>query len=210
MITCLDIHTHHPSPDAIRSCFLSDASEDVPFGFRSVGIHPWHLTESNAEAHLRWLEEAARREGVVAIGECGLDKLRGAPMEIQQDVFRKCADVAERTSLPLIIHAVKSSGELIRLKKELRPRMTWIIHGFRGKKAVAEEYLKHGFHLSFGEKYREEALRCVPTERLFIETDESTSDIGDICRKIAASRGMSAEELAERVGNNVKNIFFKP
>ena len=57
-------------------------------------------------------------------------------------------------------------------KRDLRPSNPWIIHGFRGKAALAEEYLKHGFYLSFGEKYQEAALCRVPADRLFIETDE--------------------------------------
>lgn len=51
---------------------------------------------------------------------------------------------------PLVIHLVKAVDELLKVKRDLRPSNPWIIHGFRGKAALAEEYLKHGFYLSFG------------------------------------------------------------
>lgn len=165
----------------------------------SVGIHPWYLTEKNAEEQYAWLEEVVHRPGVVAIGECGLDKLRGAPLSLQQEAFKRCVVLAEQVSLPLIIHAVKCTQELICLKKELRPTLPWIIHGFRGRKEVAQEYLKHGFYLSFGEHYREEALRIVPFHRLFLETDESLLPIEAIYRKVAFTLDMTVEELGEKI-----------
>ena len=74
---------------------------------------------------------------------------------------------------PLVIHLVKAMSELLKLKQQIKPANPWIIHGFRGKAALAEECLRHGFYLSFGEKYQEEALRITPAGRLFLETDES-------------------------------------
>ena len=190
-MTYFDIHTHH----------------DVADAFCLVGIHPWYLTEENVTAQLEWLSEAVRQPGVVAVGECGLDKLKGPSLDIQQDVFRLCAELSERMSLPLIIHAVKCTDELLRIRKELRPRMPWVIHGFRGRREVAEVLLKQGFYLSFGEKYREDALRAVPLERLFIETDESARSIESIYRGIAESLGIAVEELAEKMERNVRETF---
>ena len=46
-------------------------------------------------------------------------------------------------------------SELLKLKQQIKPANPWIIHGFRGKAALAEECLRHGFYLSFGEKYQD-------------------------------------------------------
>lgn len=206
-----DIHTHQrpqQATETVFSCFKEDyplPGEIVRF---SVGIHPWHLTESNADEHWQWLIEVANRPQVVAIGECGLDKLKGPSLALQMDVFKRCALFAEERSLPLIIHAVKCSNELIRLKKELRPVQPWIIHGFRGKKEVAQEYLKHGFYLSFGEHYQEESMRTVPLDKLFLETDESSLTIESIYQKAAHTLGMSVEELALQISKNRQKLIL--
>ena len=138
--------------------------------FLSVGIHPWYLTDDDAENQLELLRKAIENKQVLAIGECGLDKLKGPSMELQKVVFKEQMAMAEEHGLPLVIHCVKASNELVQLKRQTHPDQPWIIHGFRGKEALAKEFIQHGFYLSFGACYQEEALRSVPVERLFIET----------------------------------------
>lgn len=208
----LDIHTHHQLQSGETS-FFSCPMKDWPLIkgnlHYSLEIHPWYLTEENAEKQCTWLMKTFSQSGVIAIGECGLDKLRGASFSLQLEVFKQCATLAERASLPLIIHAVKCTQELIHFQKELRPSTPWIIHGFRGRKEVAQEYLKHGFYLSFGEYYQEEALRIVPLDRLFLETDESTLSIASIYQKAAGTLEMEVDELAHQMTNNYRRIWKK-
>jgi TatD DNase family protein len=145
----------------------------------------------------------------VAIGECGLDKLKGPSMELQKVVFKVQMAMAEEHGLPLVIHCVKASNELVQFKRQTHPDQPWIIHGFRGKEALVKEFIQHGFYLSFGACYQEEALRSVPVERLFIETDESELSIEDIYLRVAQSRGMDLKELTESIKKNVERVFFK-
>ena len=175
----------------------------------SVGIHPWYLADNDAENQLESLRKAIGNRQVVAIGECGLDKLKGPSMELQASVFRKEIALAEEHNLPMVIHCVKAYNELVQIKKSTHPQQPWIIHGFRGKEALAKEFIQHGFYLSFGACYQEEALRSVPVERLFIETDESELSIEDIYLRIAQSRGMDLKELTESIKKNVERVFFK-
>ena len=176
----------------------------------SVGIHPWSLTLNNVDALLDVLYKTLKDKRVVALGEAGLDKLKGVGIEAQIAVFRREVTISEELKLPMVIHCVKAFNELIELKKVLRPRQPWIIHGFRGKKNMAVELLRHGFYLSFGSHFQEEAVRVVPFEHLFVETDESQECIEMIYRRIAEVKGISPEELAEVINKNVSEIFFKP
>ena len=130
-------------------------------------------------------------------------------MELQKVVFKEQMAMAEEHGLPLVIHCVKASNELVQLKRQTHPDQPWIIHGFRGKEALAKEFIQHGFYLSFGACYQEEALRSVPVERLFIETDESELSIEDIYLRVAQSRGMDLKELTESIKKNVERVFFK-
>ena len=177
-------------------------------GIISVGIHPWHLTEKNADEQLRWLKKMVKQPGVVAIGECGMDKLRSISMDKQIKIFRECIMLSEETSLPVIIHAVKCTEELIRIKKDMKPQMPWIIHGFRGKASVAKSLLDQGFYLSFGEHYQEESLRHTPLDRLFLETDESLLPIEDIYQKAARDYGVTMEIFMGSIISNAKKFLF--
>ena len=141
------------------------------------------------------------------MGECGLDKLRGASMDLQREVFRKCVELSEQRALPLIVHAVKCTDELIRMKKEINPRMPWILHGFRGRKELAMQYIDKGFYLSFGEKFDEESLRHTPVDRLFFETDDSKASIEMIYQKASEIYGLSVEILMLHTTTNAKKVL---
>ena len=210
---CFDIHTHHIplSPEyVIRSIAVGRDVMDAHAVHLSVGIHPWFLTEDNVDQLLFTLRQSLGDERVVALGEAGLDKLRGEAMTIQTTVFRQEVALAEKQGLPMIIHCVKAYNELMQLKKELHPRRPWIIHGFRGKKNVAVDLLRQGCYLSFGTRFQEEAVRAVPLERIFVETDDSSENVGEICRRIAEAKGITSEDLVEAINKNVCEVFFKP
>lgn len=212
MIIPVDIHTHHQPQvpgNAIVNCFPETFVPQVE-GWYSVGIHPWYITSSTVSLHdrKRCFEELLHHPQILAIGEAGLDKLAEASLPLQIEVFEYQARLAEETDKPLVIHLVKAVDELLKLKQKIRPMKPWIIHGFRGKATLAEEYLRHGFHLSFGEKYQEEALRIVPLDKLFLETDESTTSIDVLYERAAMIREIPLEELRETVRKNVEEIFF--
>lgn len=203
IMTLLDIHTHQLSSTSgkvIINCYPEDFSP-CNNEIYSVGIHPWKAGNAS-DALFSKLSEYAHHEQVVAIGEAGIDKLTDTPLSIQIDVFKKQALLAETVKKPLIIHAVKAMDELVKLKREINPKQPWIIHGFRGKKEVADVFLKHGFYLSFGEYFHPKTVQSIPIERLFIESDESTLSIEEIYQKIADTRGEKIENLIENVKNN--------
>ena len=211
MTEFFNIHTHsliHPETE-----ILSLSPEACPIPPRaiqaSVGIHPWELTEENASMLWKRLQEQITDSRIVAIGECGLDKLKGPSLELQTALFKQEALLAEERSLPLIIHCVKAYNELIQLKKEIRPNQPWIIHGFRGKEALATDCIRHGVYLSIGAHFQENTIKAIPLDRLFIETDESKESIGSIYQRIAETQGISLQKLTASINKNVREVFFK-
>ena len=210
-----NIHTHHvpATPDVVAIVNTLIGVDSVPDAvsdplplFRSVGIHPCYIY--NVEEQLAELRRQAVQPRVVAIGETGLDKRAATPLTQQMELFRASADLSEKHNLPLIIHCVKAWDELIALRRTLRPRRTWIIHGFRGKAAVAQMFLQHGFYLSYGEKYQPESLWTTPVERLLLETDESTVPIETLYEQAATLRHIPLNELTETIGQNIRHLFF--
>ncbi len=169
-----NIHAHEPSlalrGDTVVSIRPGDTVEQG--GTYSVGIHPWDTSEP---LRLRTLVELCRQAAlpqVVAIGECGYDRLRGGDMSRQRAVFELQARLAERLGKPLIIHCVKAFDELLASRRRLRPRQEWIIHGFRGKPEQARQLLAAGFSLSLGLKYNPDTEKIIPGGRLYRETDQ--------------------------------------
>jgi TatD DNase family protein len=119
----------------------------------TYGIHPWFLEEGTHEEQLERVEKVTAQPEVIAIGEAGYDKLRGASPELQQSVFEKQVLISEKLQKPLIIHCVRAWDELLASHRRLRPAMKWMIHGYRGKKKQAEQLLSKGFWLSVWFEY---------------------------------------------------------
>ncbi len=210
----LDIHTHHLTdcPDnVLLNCCMEDQNKPdfLWASHLSISIHPWYLTEENLPAQLKWATETvASNPHVLAIGEAGLDKCCPVSYDLQQKAFLQAIRLSEQHHLPLIIHTVRTSNEIITLRRETSARQPWIIHGFRGKKELAISYLRHGFYLSFGEKYQEQALAGTPLDRLLLETDTSQVPIRTLMEKAALLHGMSTQALCDEINGNTNRLFF--
>ena len=144
----------------------------------------------------------------LAIGEAGLDKLCPTPFELQLKVFQEVIRIAEKSQRPLIIHSVRTSNELIALKKEFNPIQPWIIHGFRGKKELAQSLIRQGFYLSFGAKYNTEALQCTPTDRILIETDEENLPVQVLYSQAASILHTTEKSLTNTIQETINRLFF--
>ncbi len=207
----LDIHTHRAPENpyqAIRSCRPEEFSPDAE-GYFSIGLHPWYLSDEHIKEADRW-KELIFLPQVRAVGEAGLDKLTDTPFPLQQEFLIRQIGWAEESGKPLILHAVRTTAELIALKRQYTPSVPWIIHGFRGKRELAREYIRHGFYLSFGATYQEDALRDVPMERLFLETDESFEDIHELYQRASQIKKMSVADFTGNILRNIDSVFEIP
>ena len=197
-----DIHTHNSLTDGEHTIYNRNRYiEDRKI---SIGIHPWDINDG-WEEHFAAIRSEAYKDNVCTIGECGIDKLRShTTIETQLKVFKAHALLAEEVQKPLIIHCVKGLDEITAIHKEIAPKQAWIIHGFRGKPQQAEQLVKNGFYISFGEMFNAESLKTTPKERLFIESDESQTGINEIYRRIAETLDCTIEELATTIMQNVE------
>lgn len=191
----IDFHSHNLlSTDAIVSVGPMMVDESIAVNREvtlSVGIHPWETDRADRSGLVESLYREARRPNVAAIGEAGLDKLRGGSMEKQLELFERHVELSERVGKPLIIHCVKAWEELLQAKRRAQPRQPWGIHGFRGGAELARQLVAHGFYISLGEHFNREAARAIPSDRLLVETDESRMSIADITKRIIEYRGDS-------------------
>lgn len=171
-----DTHTHRR--DAADAIINYDPTVDSytpdPRLTYSVAVHPWRADLAD-EAVLARVAALAREENFVAIGETGLDALRGPEMEAQAALFEWHIRLATELRKPLIIHAVRAWQQLIDISRSFRPfSAPWIIHGFRGKPELARQLVAAGFSLSYGAKYNPASFAATPVERRYAESDEAT------------------------------------
>ena len=189
-----DIHTH--DLDAPADALISvepDAFNPRPGRFYSVGIHPWSTDDKeDVKRAMALLSEALAHPQTVALGEVGLDRLRGGDLSFQREVLERQLALAEQRQLPVIIHAVRATQEIIDIHRRWRDRLpsTWIVHGMRQGPRVARMLLDEGFHLSFGHRFNADALRLTPPERRHAETDtEPASAIAAVEHLISQALG---------------------
>ncbi len=177
----IDCHTH----DTARKNAIISVAPGYSFvseRIYSVGIHPWGV--SNDDEIMSRFDADVRHPSVVAIGEVGIDKLRGGDLRLQKHRLEQQLDVARGVGKPVIFHVVKAFQELVELNKRLHPSEPWIIHGFRGKPQLAKELLRLGFYLSFGEHFNVDTVAMMPVDRILVETDESILTIEEIASKM--------------------------
>ncbi len=141
------------------------------------------------------LENTAVSTRITAIGECGLDRLRGADIKRQEQLFARHILLSEQLRKPMIIHCVRAFDRLLHMHREYRPRQLWIVHGFRGKPQLASQLIDNGIAISLGERFNPQTANIIPEDHLFFETDESLLPIQDIKSKIISSMDQSHESL---------------
>jgi TatD DNase family protein len=211
----IDLHTHQPANAneiQIRNIFAQDLPLQNPEYYYSAGAHPWHIGEVNFQECLQKLETEILQKNLLAIGECGLDRSIATDFAIQEKCFIEQVVLAETHRKPLIIHAVRAYSDLQRIKKNLKSDIPWVLHGYRANREITRSLVKNGFYFSAGIKLLNDAakndvLRMIPIERLFLETDDSEISIQKIYLFASQTRMMEEELLAEAIQNNFKLLF---
>lgn len=177
-----DFHTHNlqaPAGAAIINLPAEWTEHPTLFCPRkgalySAGVHPWWTNDMLAiERMLAALPTLLQHPQIVALGECGLDALRGGDLDVQEEVFKRQIALAEKLKLPVTLHIVRTYDRLLRIKKELHPTTQWTIHGFRGRPALARQLLAAGINLSYGRIFNQASFDLTPANRRHQESDDS-------------------------------------
>lgn len=178
----------------------------------TFGIHPWHLTGESLDEQIALVRKYASCESIIALGEAGFDRLRGPSLEIQKRAFEEQVRIADSSGKPLYIHCVRAWDEILAEHKRLHPVSKWLVHGFRGKRELAEQLLSKGMYISFWFEFiiRAESsalVKSLPADRIFIETDGSGAEIGTIYNKVSLDLGISVDRLKAQMLRNYMELF---
>ena len=204
----LDFHTH--CLQAEHAIINADACRFFPQTGKcySVGVHPW-LAEDDAAAQWKRVKALAEHPQVVAIGETGLDSLRGAPLAAQMLLFERHIALANQVGKPLVVHMVRTSQQVLQVWRRCQHQVPCAIHGFRGNARVVQPLVDAGFYISFGEHFNAEALRQVPLCQILAETDESALPIADIIARMAEALSMPAADVQTLISANLHRFLHR-
>ncbi len=180
----------NPGIDLAHSRAAIKLAQSIDGVYAAVGIHPTSSSDFTM-AHIDALRALAAEEGVVAIGEIGLDFYwRDVPPAIQHEAFEAQLALAAELGLPVIIHSRDANDAVAKVLRKWvagahfrgsplaqRP-FAGVLHAFSGDAALAEEAYSWGFVLGLGGPVtfrNAHALHALAQElrpdRLMLETD---------------------------------------
>ena len=219
-----------PGVDPSTSAAACDLAAAMPsFVSAAVGWHPQLAdTDDVDEGELLAL---ARRPGVVAIGEIGLDGEVGEPAaDVQERRLRAQLRVARETGLPVLLHCRRAFARLTELlREEYAGGAGGILHAWAGSAESLRDLLPLGFMVGVaGTATRPHNTRiralvaALPLDRIVVETDapyiaslrhprgeSEPADAADVCATIAELHGVSVEEAARITTANARRALAR-
>ena len=154
-----------------------ELSQKYDFIYATVGIHP-HEADRFGKKEKVAINELAKKDKVVAVGEVGLDYYKNySKAENQKPLFLSLIKIAKDFNLPLVIHSRQAQVDTLKILKDAMP-VRAVVHCFSGDDAFLKECLNLGFFVSFTcnitYKKAEDLRKLVkdaPLDRLMLETD---------------------------------------
>lgn len=211
--------------------FIEYAKKIRPFYdtfYLAVGIHPKCVGEPDL-GRLHQLKDFALEDGVVAIGETGLDYHQEEyNADFQKWWFCRQMELAGELKLPLIIHSRLADEDTVELMRTYKDFLRGgVIHCFSGNIRQAMAYIEMGFYLgiggmiTYGREELNNAVKQVPLSKIVLETDcpfltpfpaksdsrNDSSYLPMIVRKIAEIKETFTEEIEQVTTENAKKLF---
>jgi TatD DNase family protein len=216
------------NPDSSReSLKIAEGFEGF---YASVGIHPSDLYDlSDPYAALSEIEALASHHKAVAIGEIGLDyHWHEERHDFQKEFLHYQLDLAEKLSLPVIIHDREAHGDCLDAVFA-HPNVRGVFHSYSGSAESAKELIKRGWYISFSGVVTfknaarlAEIVPTIPDDRILVETDcpyltphphrgerNDSSYLTYTIDKIASLRGTTPERIASLTLKNTAKLFSK-
>jgi len=149
------------------------------------------MTEEEFEREMETIRHSAALPNAAAIGETGIDTLKGGDLTRQQEALMRHISISEDTCRPLVLHVVRAGHIITRLRKQLGNtiRQPWIWHGFRGNAIQAAQFCAFAnTYISFGYNFNPDAVKAINADRILAETDDTTRSIDEVVKRISQAR----------------------
>ena len=217
-----------PATDLKTAQQVLDLTEKYNMVYGAVGVHP-HNTKDWDSSMIKEIEELAKNEKILAIGEIGLDFYYDfSPKEKQIEAFKAQIDLALKLDLPVIIHNRDSDADMMEIiRSYCGAGLKAQFHCFNGSLDDAMELVGMNYMISFtGNMTFKNAdnlrkiLQHIPPQNLLLETDSpfmtpvpnrgkrnESSYVKFIAEKIAELHKLRIEDVARITSFNAFRIF---
>ncbi len=207
-------------------------TEEYPFVYGAVGIHPSEIGDLNEEVY-EWMRERCSQPKVVAGGEIGLDYYWEKEDEARRNQrywFCRQMELAREQELPVIIHSREAAEDTLKLVQGIHgEQIPGVIHCFSYSPEQAMEYIRMGYYIGIGgvitfknARKLKETAAVIPLEHILLETDcpylspepergkrNSSLNLPYVAQEIAELRGITSEEVIAAARENARRLFSK-
>ena len=207
-----------------------DLTEKYENILAAAGVHPHQAKAYNLNCAEK-MEELAEAKKIKAIGEIGLDfHYNFSPQQDQTEAFRYQLNVAQKMSLPIIVHSRKAGEEIARAVEEEHFTQGGILHCFTGDLEFAKRMMNQNFFISFSGILTfpkafllRDVAKKIPLEKLLIETDSpylvpasfrgrikrnEPIYVKEVAKILAELKNIALEELALITSKNFEYLFM--
>ncbi len=209
----INIHSHIPPVNGewvLQNLNTPDEPEPLT-GLYSMGIHPWYIQAAHWQKQVGSLQQKSCHDRVLAIGECGLDKVCETSFSLQSVVFSAQVDWANTIRKPLVIHCVRAWEEVFATLAKAGNRVPVIFHGYSKNETLARRITGKGYYISLGKSLQnpgmQEVLRAIPPDRFFLETDDAGLPITTVYNWAAEALSIDHNSLALQIQKNAEAVF---
>ena len=184
------------------------------------------LADEITDEDISILDRQLGNDNVIAVGEIGLDYYHTKDnKDKQKELFEKMLDLAQKHSLPVIVHSRKSIQDTFDILK--RHDVVGSMHCYQGSAEMAQEFIKLGFFIGIGgpithanNKKIRKMVKKIDINHMLVETDspyltpeekkgeENTSlNLKYIIKKIAEELNMKEDDVMKITTENARYLF---
>ncbi|MCB1158201.1 MAG: TatD family hydrolase [Leptospiraceae bacterium] len=196
----------------------------------TIGCHPSDdIDEEEKNQIISLISEYNRDKNCIGIGEIGLDYYHKNNFTQQQEMFRGFLELAEKVSLPVIIHSRDAAEDTLTILKEYTGRVRGIIHCYTYDLEYAKKFVELGYYISFSgivvfKNAREiqATAASIPLDSILMETDapylapppyrgkrNEPSYVSYVLDKIIELRTEDPSVIKEQIYQNSRKFFNK-
>ena len=220
-----DIHIILNGTDPLSNKEILELSSRYDNVYAALGYFHSFVSEITDD-DIILLDEQLENDKVVAVGEIGLDYYHTKDnKDEQKELFEKMLNLAEKHSLPVIVHSRKSLQDTFDILKE--HDVVGSMHCYQGSAEMAQEFIKLGFYIGIGgpithnnNKKIRKMVKEIDINHILVETDspyltpeekrgeKNTSlNLKYIIRKISEQFDMTENVVIEITTENTKKLF---
>ena len=215
--------------DLVTSTKLIEMARSYPDVLVAVGVHPLQR-ELPPLPEVAELVHLGHQQGVVAIGETGLDNYYDQDnMLWQEQSFIRHLEAAAELKKPVIVHTRDARDQTLAiLRAHADSNVGGVIHCFTENWEMAKAAIDLNFMISFSgiitfrnAKELREVVRQVPLESMLVETDapwlapvpyrgkqNEPGYVVEVAKMVAEIKGITWQEVAEVTTANFRKRFL--